>query len=90
MLQTEQNSVGLMMHFMARISNPEDLVADFCTETMAVGKECLLLSEHRRFVGCKNDECCVKEALPGLGEVYARQVLISESHSNVNEKLWTL
>lgn len=63
MLRLEQKSVGWLMDLMAMFYGTGDLVVDFCAGIMAVPKACLLLSEYRRFVGCKSDEGSVKQAL---------------------------
>lgn len=38
-----------------------DLVRDFWAVTMEMANDFLLLSEHRRFCGCRKEEGCVKE-----------------------------
>lgn len=79
MLLPEQNSVGCMMDLLAEISSLGALVGHSFAETISGAKTCLLFSELQRFLGCKKDEVCFKEALPGLVEVYIPQVLSSES-----------
>lgn len=72
MLRPEQKSVGGMIDFVEKFSGPGDLVVNFCPGIIAVQKACLLLSEHRHFLGCQLDECSVKDALLGLFGVYTR------------------
>lgn len=75
MLRLKQNMVGWMMDLVTRFCGPGEMVVDFCTGTVAEAKTYLLLSEQKCFVGCKIIEDKVKEALPFLAEVYARQGL---------------
>lgn len=86
-LRAEQKIVGWMMDLMAIFSRPVHLVADFGVRTLAVAILCLLLSEYRHFVGCKMDEGCVQDAVPGLVEVYARLVLSTRSDCTLNEEM---
>lgn len=54
---------------------------------MVTVKVCVLASGHWRFVGCKMDKSCVKEALPVLVAVYVRQLTIVESDLSANEDI---
>lgn len=60
MLWKEQKSVAWMNYLVSRVSGPQDLVVEFCMETIAVAKACLLFSAHQRFMGSEPDESCTK------------------------------
>lgn len=75
-----------MMDFVAKFSGPANLVVDFCTGTIAVGKECMLMSEHQGIVACDMNEDCVEEAFPCLVEIYMQQLVSSESNLPLNEE----
>lgn len=50
MLRPEQTSLTCMGYLVAKFSGPRDVFMDFCAVPKAEAQECLLLSEHRRFV----------------------------------------
>lgn len=88
MLFQEQKNVGWMLNLIAKFSALGDAVLTFCVGTMAVGKACMLLSEHLHAVGWEKQEGWVKEELQGAVEIYARQVYSSESDSAPKEDIF--
>lgn len=75
-----------MMDLVAELSDPGDLMVAFWAGTMAVEMACLLLCDHRHFLGSQKGEGCVEESLQGLVEVCAL-VLSSESNFISNEEI---
>lgn len=54
---------------------PVDLMMDFWAKNIAIAKACQLLSEYQRLWDAERMKVVSKEALPGLPEVYARDVI---------------
>lgn len=80
----EQESIKWMINPVAELSGPGDVVVSFCGRTMKMARASMVLCYHLHFVKQEKDECCVKEAIPRLLEVYARLVLRSDIDSTAN------
>lgn len=74
LLRPEQKSIDWMMDLVSKFTKPGELVVDNCTGTSATAKPCMLLPQHRRFVGCAKDSDCFQEVLPSVVEVFPRQI----------------
>lgn len=66
MLELHQKSFVWMIDSMARFSDRGDLVVDFYRKTMSVAEACLLLSKHRFFMECANNEILCQRILTRL------------------------
>lgn len=76
------------MQLLAKVSGTGDLMVHISEGTIAVAKESLLFSEHRRLWDAKCTKFRVKEALTGFVEVYPVQIPCSERGSTAIEEMW--
>lgn len=51
----EQKNVLSLKDLAGKLTRGDDLVTDFCTETCSTAKACILLNQHRKFVGCEGN-----------------------------------
>lgn len=79
MVRPEQKSIELMKDLLVKFSSPAEVVLDTCAGTFATAKVCMLLPEHRRFVGCEKDGECFSRSLGSVVEVYGKQFLNPKS-----------
>lgn len=73
----KQKSFRWVMELVTKLSGPGNLVIGFYAGKRHAAKKFVHLSKPQSFLGCGKDEGFVKEALPGLHEVYMRPDLSS-------------
>lgn len=76
LLRPEQCSVQWMMDPVSRFNRTGELLLDSYFRTLATGKVCPLLSEHRKFAGCEKDHVSSQDSNWSTVEVHAKPVLI--------------
>lgn len=87
-LRIDQKSIMWRTSWVGKFPGPGDLLENVCELTMAIKKACMLLSEHKSFVGFGKRKGCVQDTLPVLVEVYQRHELRSRTEWTANEEIY--
>lgn len=87
MARPEQKNVSWMRDVIRKFTKPGMVVVDCCAGTLAVGKAGLSLPEHRRVILCDVDSDVVRQSMPSLVLVFAKQVLSDASDIVGNDEV---
>lgn len=75
MIRLEQKSKALNLDLITKFFPPGQLVLDPFTWTLPTASGCLLARKHHQFIDCEIDSGCVRPSMPGVVQVYVRQLL---------------
>lgn len=62
----EQEKLLLMKDILPKCSKPDQRMLDAFAKTLYTEMGCLLLNNHRRFLGCNKDASCLQKSMPSI------------------------
>lgn len=74
----ENKSIAVMKDMVSNFSKPRHVIADLCAGTLATAKDCMMLSQHSRFIECEVNTDCSNQRYTSVVEKISRQALNEE------------
>lgn len=71
-----------MKDVVKKFSKAAQPILDLCAGTSGTASACMMVTKHRRFVGCENDATCYAASMASIVEAPARKI--------ISEKLGTV